>query len=82
MSLVYRFENVVPIVAGIIIVAAKTRVLSPQAFMPNLVVFDDRTSFLCSKMAFEHFAERNSSGLWIVKKEDLVGHLSDPIIGG
>ena len=46
MSLVHRFENVVTIMAGIIVVAAEMRILSPQSFMPNLIVFDNRTLFV------------------------------------
>jgi len=43
----------------------------PQSFTFILIIFDDRTSFLCAKMAFEHFSERRSSSLWIVKKRSV-----------
>jgi hypothetical protein len=57
MSLVHRLENVATIVTGIIIVAAKMRVLSLQSFMLNLVVFDDWTLLFRAKTDFEDSAK-------------------------
>ena len=76
VAIVNRGEYVAAIVARVKIVAAETRIVPAQTIMFDLGVFDDRTALLGRKAAIKDASQRGSSRLRVVKKENLIAHLS------